>query len=124
MLQDLFQCDPSTLSLFQPKVLEAIDYIRNINKQRPDVDGIYKHISRAEASNLDKITVANVIDALIDRNVIKNRKTTSGQASYFHPIKKATKSLQDNIRYNNIIYDEKNLTQNYNCVAKYILHDT
>ena len=118
MLQDLFQCDPNTLSLFQPKVL------RNINKQHPDADAIYKHISRAEASNLDKITVANVIDALIDRNVIRNRKTTSGQASYFHPIKKATKSLQDNTRYNNFIYDEKNLTQNYNCVAKYILHNT
>ena len=28
------------LSLFQPKILTAIDYIRNVNKQRPDAEAI------------------------------------------------------------------------------------
>ena len=35
MIQDSRACDPNTLSLVQPKVLEASDYIRN-SKQRPD----------------------------------------------------------------------------------------
>ena len=41
MLKD--SCDPNSLSLFQPKVLVAIDYIRTINNQLPDADAIYKH---------------------------------------------------------------------------------
>ena len=68
--QNSSECNPNTLSLFQPKVLEVIDYIRNINKQRPDVDAIYKHISRSEASNIHKTTVSNIIDVVIDQNLI------------------------------------------------------
>lgn len=64
MLQDLCDCDPNTLSLFQLKVLEDLNYVRNINKQRPDFDAICKHISRSEASNIYKTTVANIINAL------------------------------------------------------------
>ena len=41
--------DPNTLSLFQPKVLEAVDYIRYTNKQCAYVDAIYKPISRSKA---------------------------------------------------------------------------
>ena len=84
MLQYSCECDPNILSLFQPKVLKAIDYIGNINKQCPDVDAIYKHISRSETCNIDKPTAAKIIDAVIDQNVIENRRITSGQASYFH----------------------------------------
>ena len=32
------------LSLFQPKILAAIYYIRNGNKQHPDAEAIYKYI--------------------------------------------------------------------------------
>ena len=79
--------------MFQPKVLEAIDYIRNINIQRLDIDAIYKHISRSEASNIDKTTVANIIDPLIDRNVIENKKITSAQASCFHHHEERNKTV-------------------------------
>ena len=41
MLKD--SCDPNSLSLFQPKFLVAIDYIRTINNQLFDADAIYKH---------------------------------------------------------------------------------
>ena len=80
MLQDSCECDPNALSLGQPKVLDATDYIRNINKQLPDFDPIYKHIVRSEASNIiNKTTVINVVDALFDHNVIKNTKVKSGR---------------------------------------------
>ena len=93
MLQYSCECDPNILSLFQPKVLKAIDYIRNINKQCPDVDAIYKHISRSETCNIDKPTAAKIIDAVIDQNVIENRRITSGQASYFHCREGTTKTV-------------------------------
>ena len=32
MLQDSYECDPITMSLFQANVFEATDYMRNINK--------------------------------------------------------------------------------------------
>ena len=63
------------LSLFQPKILAAIDYIRNVNKQRPDAEAIYKYISRTEASNVNKIDIVHSIDELVKRNVVINKKT-------------------------------------------------
>ena len=53
------------LSLFQPKILTAIDYIRNVNKQRPDAEAVYKYISRTEASNVNKTDIVNSIDELV-----------------------------------------------------------
>ena len=64
------------LSLFQPKILAAIDYIRNVNKQRPDAEAIYKYISRTEASNVNKIDIVHSIDELVKRNVVVNKKTS------------------------------------------------
>ena len=66
--------------MFQLNVLEAIDYIR----QCPDFNAIYIHTSRSQTSNVDKTTVENIIGALIDRNVIVNRETTSDRTSNFH----------------------------------------
>ena len=63
------------LLLFQPKILAAIDYIRNVNKQRPDAEAIYKYISRTEASNVNKIDIVHSIDGLVKRNVVVNKKT-------------------------------------------------
>ena len=72
------------LSLFQPKILAANDYIRNVNKQRPDAEAIYKYISRTEASNVNKTDIVNSIDELVKQNVVVNKKTNSGYDSFFH----------------------------------------
>ena len=69
--------------LFQPKILAAIDYIRNVNKQRTDAEAIYKYISRKEASNVNKTDIVNSIDELVKQNVVVNRKTNSGYDSFF-----------------------------------------
>ena len=57
------------LSLFQPKVLAALDYNINANKQRPDAEAIYRYISRTEASKSD---IVNSIDELPKQNVVVN----------------------------------------------------
>ena len=72
------------LSLLQPKILTAIDYIRNVNKQRPDAEAICKYISRTEASNVNKSDIVNSIDELAKRNVVVHKKTSSGYDSFFH----------------------------------------
>ena len=45
-------------SLFQSKILVAIDYIRNVNKQVTDAEAIYKY-TWTEASNVDKTDIVN-----------------------------------------------------------------
>ena len=71
------------VSLFHSKILAVIDYIRNVNKQRPDAEAIYKYISRAEASNVNKTDIVNSIDELGKQNVVVNKKTNSGYDSIF-----------------------------------------
>ena len=43
-------------SFFQPKILRAIDRIKE-KKKRPDIDSIYDYLPRTEASNIDKISI-------------------------------------------------------------------
>ena len=71
------------LSLFQPKILAAMDYIRNVNKQRPDTEAIYKYVSGTEASNVNKTDIVNSIDELVKQNVVVNKKTNSGYDPFF-----------------------------------------
>ena len=71
------------LSLFQPKISTAIDYIRNLNKQRPDTEAICKYISRTEASNVNKTGILNSIDEIVKQNVVVNKKTISDYDSFF-----------------------------------------
>ena len=49
--------------LFQPKILAAIDYIRNVHKQRPDAEAIYRYSSRTEASDVNKTDIVNTVNS-------------------------------------------------------------
>ena len=71
------------VSLFQPKVLAAIDYIRNVNKQRAYAEAIDKYISRTEASNVNETDIVNSIDELVKQNVLINKKSNSGYDLFF-----------------------------------------
>ena len=71
------------LSLFQPKILAAIDYIRNVNKQLPDAEAVYRYISRTKASNVNKTDTVNSTDESVKQNVVvnnnnNNKKNSSG----------------------------------------------
>ena len=44
------------LFLFKPKILQAIEYIRE-KRKRPDTNAIYEHLKKTEASNIDKETI-------------------------------------------------------------------
>ena len=63
-------------SLFKPKILCAIDRIKE-KKKRPDIDSIYDYLSRTEASNIDKISIELILNELVKENVVVNKKTTS-----------------------------------------------
>ena len=63
------------LSVFQPKILAAIDCIRYVDKQRTDAEAIFENISTGEALNVNKTNIVNSIDELVKQNVVVNIKT-------------------------------------------------
>ena len=62
------------MSLFKPKILNAIDQIKQ-KKKRPDLNIIYEYLSKTEASNTDKLLTETILANLVETNIIVNRKT-------------------------------------------------
>ena len=66
-----------TLSIFKPKILNAIDQIKQ-KKKRPDLNAIYEYLSKTEASNTDE----QLIETIVEINIVVNRKTPKGFDSF------------------------------------------
>ena len=54
-----------SLQLFKPKILNAIEIIRDKKNKRPDIDAIHDHIMKTEASNADKTLTEILVKELI-----------------------------------------------------------
>ena len=54
-----------SLQLFKPKILNAIEIIRDKKNKRPDIDAIHDHIMKTEASNVDKTLTEILVKELI-----------------------------------------------------------
>ena len=67
------------LFLFKPKILQAIDYIRE-KRKRPDTNAIYEYLKKTEASNTDKETIGNIITELINQKILENKKSAYGDS--------------------------------------------
>ena len=68
-----------TSSLFKTKILCAIHRIKE-KKKRPDIDSIYDYLPRTEASNIDKISIWLILNELVKKNVVVNKKTSLGDS--------------------------------------------
>ena len=71
-----------SLQLFKPKILNAIEIIKDKKKKRADIDTIHDYITRTEASNADKTLIENVVRELIRQKILINKKTTQGLDSF------------------------------------------
>ena len=65
-----------SLQLFKPKILYAIEIIRDKKKKRPGIDKIHDSIMRTEVSNADKTLTEKLVKELIKQNILINKKTT------------------------------------------------
>ena len=70
-------------SYHEPMILKAIKEIR-IKKKRPDVNSIYDFVANNEASNVNEKFIQTLIDNLIQKDKILNRKTPQGLDSFLH----------------------------------------
>ena len=57
------------LQLFKPKILSAIEIIRDKQKKRSDIDTIHDYIMKTEASNTNK----TLVKELIKQNILINK---------------------------------------------------
>ena len=83
------------LFLFKPKILQAIEYIRE-KRKRPDTNAIYEHLKKTEASNIDKETIGNIISELINQKILENKKIAYGDS--FRLIADKEKDTLDEIK--------------------------
>ena len=60
--------------LFEPKVLNAINKIRE-SRKRPDNDSILDYTIKTEASNVGKPLTISITNELVNQNLIENKKT-------------------------------------------------
>ena len=104
-----------TIDIFKSLIISAIETIRDKSK-RPDIDAIYRHISKSEATNVDRDFIASVLNDLENQNVIYNKPTTQGLHSYFiasHTDKKDPKNIKSQAQNDNTQSDpESNLFSN------------
>ena len=74
MLQEPTISSIDALLLFEPKILAAIDHIRNVNKWLTDIEAIHKDISITEASNINETAIVNINDELVKQKMVVSKK--------------------------------------------------
>ena len=67
---------------FKPKILEAIDHLKNISHKRPDIDSIFDFLTRTTVSNVTKEALSDITTDLIKESVIINNKSINGHDSF------------------------------------------
>ena len=64
-----------TIDIFKSLIISAIETIRGKSK-RPDIDAICHHISKSDATSVERDFIASVLNDLENQNVIYNKPTT------------------------------------------------
>ena len=93
----------NTTDIFKPIITLAIETIRAKSKS-PDIDAIYLHISKSEATNVDRDFIVLALNDLDNQNVIFNKPTTQDLDSYFiatHTDKKNPKNTKSQLQNDN-----------------------
>ena len=113
--KDLENLSNSTLDTFKPLIVCAIETIIGKSKG-PDIDAIYRPISKSEATNIDRDFISLVLNDLENQNIIYIKPTTQDLDSYFiasHTDKEDPKNIRSQAQNDNTQSDpEPNLFSN------------
>ena len=83
---DIYHTQQKISTDYEGKIFSAIKYIRG-RKQRPDVDSIFKHTAKNEASNISKDFIEDSMTKLLKEGKVINKKTSEGLDSFYSNIK-------------------------------------
>ena len=61
-------------SLFQEKIIQGIDRLKEVSHKRSDIHSISDFINKSTASNLTKESLEEIITNLVNKNFIINKK--------------------------------------------------
>ena len=105
----------NTIDIFNNIITSTNETVRD-KSQCPDIDAIYRHISKSEATNVDRDFIASVLNDLEYQSVLSNKPTMQGLDSYFivtHANEKGPQNIKSRLQNDNIQSDpESNLFSN------------
>ena len=105
----------NTIDIFNNIITSANETVRDKSKC-PDIDAIYCHISKSEATNVDRDVIASVLNDLEYQSVPSNKPTMQGLGSYFivtHANEKGPQNIKSRPQNDNSQSDpESNLFSN------------
>ena len=67
---------------FKPQVLVAINHIKDIRHNHPDLNAIFDFIKKSTASNVHKEAIKAFIAQLLERKIIVNKRSQTDKDSY------------------------------------------
>lgn len=84
-----------SIDIFEPKIIDAINELRTKKKKRPDLHNIFDHLSRTDSSYIDINSTEHIINDLLKRKIIINKKTSQGLDSFYPFTENSTKSINE-----------------------------
>ena len=103
---------PDELALFTSIIVSAIDNIRNIKCKRPDIDAIYRYVSKNVATNVDRDFIETITVELVKK--IFNGPTAQGLDSYFIVNAKENSEVTDSTIGNENVDSNSNISSDIN----------
>ena len=109
---------PDELACFRSIIVSAIDNIRNIKCKRPDIDAIYRHVSKNVATNLDRDAIETIIVELVKKHIIFNKPTAQDLDSYFIVNAKENSEVADSTIGNENVDSNSNISSDINKTSR------
>ena len=86
-------CDKS---LYDSKILEAINHVKNISTKKPTIENIHKYLVKHKLT-LEKVLLQVLLDNLVEENSLEIYENNSNEICY--NVKKNTDVIEDKHRY-------------------------
>ena len=99
---------------FTSIIVSGIDNIRNIKCKRPDIDAIYRYVSKNAAANVDRDFIEAIIIGLAKKNIIFNKPTVQGLDSYFIVNAKENSEVTESTIGNENVDSNSNISSDIN----------
>ena len=109
---------PDEVASFTPIIVSASHNIRNIKCKRPDIDAIYRYVSKNVPTNGDKDFIGNVVVELVNKNKIFNKSTAQGLDLYFIVNAKENSKVTDSTIGNENVGSNSNINSDINKAMK------